>query len=201
MPWREAPRAPGPLLEAAGHLQLRRLPGRAGGTRQLPGTEPLIIHLPLMGSERSRARRLLEEPSGFYCRLKAGLVALTGPRRVSFLKPFSKPKSRGPRTGAARRDRRTPPSATQTSPPQRGRSQSCSPRSEPGGKDGISTNLGGISPERLFSAPPTPRCRRAALQAAALCRQTRRGGRGRYQYYNRDHRPFQLHCYFPIQSS
>lgn len=71
MPWHEAPRAPGPLLEAAGHLQLCRLSTRAGGTRQLPRTEPLIIHLSLMGSERSRARRLLEEPSGFYCRPKA----------------------------------------------------------------------------------------------------------------------------------
>lgn len=78
MPWPEAPRALDWLLEAAGHLQLCRLPTKAGGTRQLLRMEPLISHVQLMGSERSCERWPLEEPSGFYRRPKAGLVAATG---------------------------------------------------------------------------------------------------------------------------
>lgn len=53
-----------------------------------------------------------------------------------------------------------------------------------------------MAPFSCFFHPLRHRC--AAHQAAP---QTACGGRGRFQYYNRDHRPFQLHCYFPIQSS
>lgn len=163
----------------------------------------MVTHLSLLGSEWSRVRRLLQESSLFYCRQKAGLVSVTGSRYVSLPKPFPNPKSQGLCRRAAKRDGSTPPGATQTSPSQRGNLQTCPSPSKPGGKKGISANLG-MCPQEWhlpagFCSAPLPR---AALQAAALCRQAgRRGGRGSFQYYNRYHRPFQLHCYFSIQSS
>lgn len=140
-----------------------------GALSTSPG--PRFGHPPLPTGEQV-------EPCGaaaaslFYCRQKAGLVSVTRSRHVSLPKPFPNPKSQGLCRRAAKRDGSTPPGATQTSPSQQGNLQTCPSPSKPGGKNGISANLG-MSPQEWhlpadFCSAPLPR---AALQAAALCRQ------------------------------
>lgn len=136
-----------------------------------PQDPALVTHLFLLGSEQSHVRQLLEESSVFYCRQKAGLVSVTRSRCVSLPKPFPNPVSQGLCRRAARQDGNAPPSATQTSPSQRGNLQSCPSPSKPGGKKQDFSQC--ISPQEwhlpasFCSAPLL----HAAFQAAALCRQ------------------------------
>lgn len=132
----------------------------------------MVTHLSLLGSEWSRVRRLLQESSLFYCRQKAGLVSVTGSRYVSLPKPFPNPKSQGLCRRAAKRDGSTPPGATQTSPSQRGNLQTCPSPSKPGGKNGISANLGMCPQEwHLPAGFAVPHC------CVLLSRQQRSAGR------------------------
>lgn len=127
---------------------------------------------PLLGSEQSRVRQLLEESSLFYCRQKARLVSVTRSRYVSLPKPFPNPKSRD---CAAEQPGRMGSLLMAPSKPPLPREGICRaalhpPKQEEKGR--ISGDVG-LSPQEWhlpagFYSAPVPH---AAFQAAALCRQ------------------------------
>lgn len=95
----------------------------------------MIIHLSLMGSEQSRAKRRLEEHSGIAERRQtAGPVAVTGSRCVSFLKSILKATFHEPCMGTPGNTGALLPVPPKPPPHQQGHLQGCPSPTKPGRK-------------------------------------------------------------------
>lgn len=144
--------------------------------------EPLIIHLSLMGSEQSRVRRLLEEPSGFYCRPKAEGRAGCRDRIEMRFFPKAIFKTQIPGTmhwsGQARQERSSQRCPNLPSPARAFTELPFTLRTWR--KRWDFNQFGGVSPEQHLSAafgspPPLPVC--CSPDSSALQADTARGKR------------------------